>query len=366
VLKRAALLALVVVTTGCGSVEKAGGPQPGERDPVERHLVYERADDDSIWIADVDGRNPRPLGVSGHQPTISPDGKWVTYTGRCVAGDTSACDTLYVVPTSGDDKPRRLSTIVSGYRVAWTPDSKRVVSASRFKLMSIEVSSGKADEVAVGRFSGWSISPHGEQIAFSRAGRRDDTSMTGFAVDLFVSDIDGGEAKRITDSGDAADPVWGPKSIAFSKLIGCLPSAPESPPIEGCTNHTWGRHELWAIQPDGSKLRAIASPLPDRFQMSGCVGVRPVDWADDGSSLLAAWSCEFSEDPIAVDVVDGKMRQLGSGIAVSLSADGRFALVDGSVGAEPTFGTQQVLIYPLGGGKPVVVARRSSAPSWNR
>jgi hypothetical protein len=361
VLGRAALLAVALVAAGCGAAEKAAAPEP-----VERHLVYERADDDSIWIAAVDGGNPRPLGVRGHEPTISPDGKWVTYSGRCVAGDTSACDTLYVVSTSGEDKPRRLSTIVSGYAVAWLPDSKRVVGSSRFKLLSIEISSGKAAEIAVGKFSGWSISPDGEHVVFSRAGGRDDTSMTGFAVDLFVSDIDGGEAKRITDSGDAVNPVWGPKSIAFSKLISCLPPSSDDPAIKGCKNNTWGRHELWAVQPDGSQLRPIAAPVPDRFQMSGCVGMSPVDWSEDGTSLLAAWECEFSADPVAVNVAAGEMRQLGSGIAVSLSDDGRFALVDGSVGAEPTFGTQQVLIYPFRGGKPDIVARLASQPSWNR
>ena len=315
------VLAVLLLATGCGTAARVAGPAP----VAERHLVYVKADGDSIWIADADGGNPRPLGVSGDQPTISPDGKWVTYSGRCVADDTSACDTLYIASTSGDDKPRRLSTIV-GRTITWSPDSKWIVASSRFKLLRIEVSSGKAAEIAVGRFQGWSISPDGNQVVFSRHGKPDDSLMLGYEVDLFVSDIDGGEAKRITNSKDAVDPVWGPKSIAFSKLIGCLPLYSYSPPIEGCKNNTWGRHELWAVQPDGSKLRAITSPLPDQFQMSGCVGVSPVDWSEDGANLLAAWECEFSADPIAVDVADGEMHQLGGGIAVSLSKGGRFAL----------------------------------------
>jgi hypothetical protein len=358
-MRAAWVLAVLLLTTGCGTTARDAGPAP----VAERHLVYVKADRDSIWIADVDGGNPRPLGVSGYQPTISPDGKWVTYAGRCVAGDTSACDTLYVVPTSGDDKPRRLSTIV-GPTITWSPDSKWIVSSSRFKLLRIEVSSGKAAEIAVGRFRGWSISPDGEQVVFAREKQPEGDLMSGFDVDLFVSDIEGGDVKRITESGDAVDPVWGPKSIALSKLISCLSS--DGHPIEGCKNDTWGRHELWTVQPDGSKLKAITSPLPDRFQMQGCVGMRPTDWAADGATLLAAWDCEFSADPIAVDVADGAMRQLGSGIAVSLSDDRRFALVDGTAGAEPRPEDQQVLIYPLGGGKPQVVARRASEPSWNR
>jgi hypothetical protein len=355
------VLAVLLLATGCGTGARDAGPAP----VAKRHLVYVKADGDSIWIADVDGGNPRPLGVSGYQPTISPNGKWITYTGSCVAGDTSACDTLYVVSTSVDGKPRRMSTIVGG-TIAWSPDSKWIVASSRFKLLRIEISSGKADEVAVGRFRGWSISRDGKQVVFARDKKPEGDLMSGFDVDLFVSDIEGGEAKRITESGDAVDPVWGPKSIAFSKLISCLPSSADSPPIEGCKNKTWGRHELWTVQPDGSKLRAITSPLPDRFQMGGCVGMRPVDWAADGATLLAAWDCEFSADPVVAHVADGEMRQLGGGIAVSVSGDGRFVLVDGSVGAEPTMGTQQLLVYPTGGGKPTIVARGARDPSWNR
>jgi Tol biopolymer transport system component len=359
-LRCAVLAALALAAAGCGVAEKAATDGP-----IERHLVYRSViGDKGIWIADVDGGNSRPLGVRGYQPTISPDGKWVTYFGRCDPGDTSACGTLYVVASSGDDEPRRLSTIVSG--VVWSPDSKWIVARSRFKLLRIEISSGKADEVAVGQFAGWSISPDGEQVVFAREAKPEGDLVSGFDVDLFVNDLDGGEPKRITETHDATDPVWGPKAIAFSKLISCLPSSEDDPPIEGCKNNTWGRHELWAVQPDGSELRPIAAPLPDRFQMQGCVGVRPVEWSDDGSRLLAVWRCEFSEDPIAVDVADGKMRELGPGIAVSLSDDARFALVDGSVGAEPTFGTQEVLIYPFGGGKPDIAARRASDPSWNR
>ena len=202
---------------------------------------------------------------------------------------------------------------------------------------------------------------------FARAGKSSDASMTDVAVDLFVSDIEGGDARRITDTGDAVAPVWGPKSIAFSKQIFCgVPEPGGGSPVEGCKNHTWGRHELWAVEPDGTGLRPIAAPLPERFQMSGCVGVSPVDWAEDGATLAAAWDCEFSADPIVVDAATGEMRRLGSGSAVSLSDDGRFALVDGTAGAEPRPETQQVLIYRLSGGKPDVVARRASEPTWNR
>ena len=46
----------------CGSVERAAGPDPGGRKPVERHLVYEKLiGEKGVWIADVDGGHARLL-----------------------------------------------------------------------------------------------------------------------------------------------------------------------------------------------------------------------------------------------------------------------------------------------------------------
>jgi hypothetical protein len=75
VLRRAAFVAVALLATGCGSAEKAGEPPS-----VTRHIVYDHVlGQEGIWIADVDGRNPRRLAASGLMPEISPDGKWVVY-----------------------------------------------------------------------------------------------------------------------------------------------------------------------------------------------------------------------------------------------------------------------------------------------
>jgi len=269
VLKGTALLAVLLVAAGCGSVEKAG-----KAEAVEFHLVYEKViGEKGIWIADVDGSHARLLVPRGHLPAISPDGKWVTYSGECAESDTSSCDTLYIVSTTHADKPRRLSTVVSG-TIVWSPDSKRVVGESIGKLLSIEVASGKAVEVADGTFWGWSISPDGEQIVFARLEDPDAELVLGTEVNLFVAGQDGGTAKRITDTGYASEPVWGPKSITFAKLISCLPPAPQDA-LDQCKNNTWGRHEIWQIEPDGSGRKTITGPLPDRLQAQGFTGLTP-------------------------------------------------------------------------------------------
>jgi hypothetical protein len=101
--------------------------------------------------------------------------------------------------------------------------------------------------------------------------------------------------------------------------------------------------------------------------MQGCVGLAPVGWSEDGRALLAAWLCEFSGEPVAVDPETGKIRLLGGGAYEGeLSRDGRFVLVEGGGGADPSPEEQTVLIVPYAGGKPDIVATGARAPSWNR
>ena len=353
VLKRAALLALVLVTAGCGSVERAGGP-----DPVERNLVYDKViGERGIWIAAVDGSHPQLLVAEGTSPELSPDGKWVAYLDDSVGN-------LYLVPTAGG-KPELLARGLYT-QPAWSPDSQRIAARLESdeggpegpprgseRLVSIDVASGKEATLMRGDSAwGWSFSPDGKRIVYGMSHGSNPEHFSGSNIDLFVSDRDGGEAEQITDTGDNGYPVWGPKSIAFARLI----------PYNG-----WGRHEIWRIQPDGTGRASLTGSLPKRFLIQGCVGLAPIDWADDGRALLAAWLCEFSDDPVAIDPGTGAIRDLGWGSdTAALSRDGRLALLAGGGGAEPPAEEQTVLIIPYGGGKPKIVARGAVAPSWNR
>ena len=108
VLKTAALLAVLVVTTGCGSIERAAGPDPGGRKAVERHLVYEKLiGERGVWIADVDGGHAQLLVRGGRAPVISPDGKWVVYV-SCDPEDELACKGTFVISTSGGKTAKTL------------------------------------------------------------------------------------------------------------------------------------------------------------------------------------------------------------------------------------------------------------------
>ena len=327
-------------------------------EPVTRHLVYQKViGETGIWIADVDGSNARLLVPEGGGPAISPDGKWVAYNAGC--DQSGECKRAEVVPTSGG-KPRPISShLVVG--INWSSDSERLVATDTGKLdapdstlLSIDVASGKAVTLAHGDLYGSSFSPDGTQIVYAVAKKPSDEGFIAEEIDLFVTSRDGGEAKQITDDGQSGWPVWGPKAIAFAKLI----PTPE-----------WGRNELWQIQPDGSARRPIIAPLPKRFLGFGHQGLVPVDWSEDGGGLLAGWINVRGAIPIAVDPETGDARQLfddQASVPVALSRDGDLALVVvvDNVGSYPERNT--VLTVRYAGGKAHVVARGATAASWNR
>jgi dipeptidyl aminopeptidase/acylaminoacyl peptidase len=331
-------------------------------EPIERHLVYEKiVGETGIWIADADGSNPKLLVAEGeyHEisfPQISPDGTQVAYVGDC---GSSHCTNAYVVSTSGG-KPRRFASGIEG--ISWSPDSQRIVGVTwpSKELLSVNVATGDEMKLARGDFWGWSISPDGEKVVFALEHGTEPQNHVFPRIDLYVANVDGlGDPKPITTTGDSAYPVWGPKSIAFTKLI---PSKQPSP------NTEFARNEIWRIQPDGTGRTTISGPLPDRF-VEGywhCIGLEPIDWSEDGSALLAAVDCEGIGQSVAVDPQTGAIRSLGEGtLTVALSRDEKFALVqwgDERVGTEH----DKILIYPYAGGKPHIVAMGAVVPSWNR
>jgi Tol biopolymer transport system component len=348
----AALLTLAVIA-GCGS--RAPGGQP---EPVTHHLVYQKMTGETgIWIADVDGSNSRLLVSGGAEPAISPNGKLVAYDGGCDF-QSGSCKGAYVVATSGG-KPRQVSKPIVG--ISWSPDSKRIVAtdpgihdALDATLLNIDVASEEAVTLAHGDPYGASFSPDGKQIVFAVAKKPSRDGFISEKIDLFVTGADGGEAKQITDDGQSAWPVWGPKSIAFAKLI---------------PSQDWGRDEIWQIQPDGSGRRPIIAPLPKRFLGFGHQGLVPVEWSKDGSELLAGWINEWGEIPIAVDPKTGDARQLVDNQAsepagLSRAADLVLAFVVDNEGSHPEKNT--VLVVPYAGGKAEVVAEGAAAASWNR
>jgi len=114
-------------------------------------------------------------------PVPSPDGKWVVFSlVEPAYDDKDQVSDLWIVPTDGNARPRRLTFSKSGESgMSWSPDSRR--------------------------------------IAFSAKREGDDASQ------VYVLDIaDGGEAVRVTSlSTGARSPQWRPdgKALAFVSTV---------------------------------------------------------------------------------------------------------------------------------------------------
>lgn len=344
---------LCCLLAGCawtGSDEAEAPTTTAVRAPSARWIAYADHPRDEVWIARLDGRGKRRL-VRGGAPAVSPDGRWVVFAARLGEFGVSYGD-LWIVAASGG-RPRLL---VRGTGApVWSPDSTRVaalqpLTLTSAALLSIEVESGKATTVARGSIHGWSFSPTGDEIAYARA-EWSEWGELREDVDIYVANAEGGDGRRVTDDGDSAYPVWGPHAIAFARLV----------PFRG-----WGAHEIWLVQPDGSRRRLLTK-TPRGLLASGIVGLRPIAWSADGRALLTALANEFGGPPYVVDVPTGRVRGVGAysyhAWPAGLSRDGRAVLV-ADTGVELSRHTR-IEIVPLDGSAPRVLARFAGDPSWN-
>ncbi|MEP6688645.1 MAG: Ig-like domain-containing protein [Gemmatimonadales bacterium] len=137
-------------------VDGGGGVQ-GMRSPDRTRIVFSssRAGSFDLYVMDADGRAPRRITIDGGSegdPVWTPDGSRILYTGATRAGVPQV---MSILPDGGD--PRPITTSTGGNR---NPD----------------------------------VSPDGRRVAFIST--RDDNP------EIYEAGIDGGEARRLTKTGD--------------------------------------------------------------------------------------------------------------------------------------------------------------------
>jgi hypothetical protein len=294
---------------------------------------------------------------SGRNPKVSPDGQSIAYLHE---GPGHAQE-LMLAPASGGASRTLMVGWQDPFYLAFSPDSKTIAALrgpelGKLKLVLIDVATGTQSVVATGYFSGFSFSPDGTELAYSKAGSEKYPPRS----DVYRFDIPIGESVRfvppirLTHDHRSTDPLWGPTGkIVFVKLL-------------DAKKRKYGpKNELYLMSPDGSGVKRLTHTKVDPLLQ----GLSPTEWSANGQRLLAEFGGQDTTYAVTVNPKTGaekaltKEREVGF-VGTALSADGSTVLGD-TGGFEPGPG-HKVVTIPYTGGKPKVLASNASEPSWSR
>jgi hypothetical protein len=309
-----------------------------------------------VFAANDNGSSPHKLGA-GRNPRVSPDGLSVAYLDE---GPGHAQE-LKLAPAAGGPARTLMVGWQDPYYLAFSPDSKTIAALrgpelGKRKLVLIDVATGTQSVVASGYFSGFSFSPDGTELVYSKAGSEKyppRSDVYRFAIPIgesvrFVPPV------RITDDHSSEDPLWGPTGkIVFVKLL-------------DAKKRKYGpKNELYLMNPDGSGVKRLTHTKVDPLLQ----GLSPTEWSANGRRLLTEFGGQDTTYAVTVNPKTGaektltKEREVGF-IGTALSADGSTVLGD-TGGFEPGF-DHKIVTIPYTGGKPKVLVDNASEPSWSR
>ncbi len=248
------------VTLETGAVRDVTGPRSGLQprwSPNGKRIAYwglrGTSGQRDIWTVAADGSQAGGGAVEvTNDPTLdwcpvwSPDGRYLYF-----ASDRTGSMNLWRVPIDetsgrvlGAAEPQTLpagwsgafSLSRDGRRIAFeTLDWRSTLLRVPFDPVAERITGPPLPILrATQPMRDHEVSPDGEQVAFTRAGTRED---------LFVARMDGSQYRRLTDDGFRdRGPAWSPdgRRIAFYSDRG-------------------GPYEIWTIRPDGSGLEAVSA-----------------------------------------------------------------------------------------------------------
>ena len=305
----------------------------------------------TVFAAADDGSQPHKLG-SGHSPRVSPSGEWVAYLHE---GPKFAQE-LKLAPASGGAGRTLMTNFRESFYLAWSPDSKLIAAVrgpeiGGHKLVVIDVAAGTQRVIAQGFFSGFSFSPDGTEIVYSRSGSERYPPRS----DVFRAPVAGGKAVRLTGDHRSLDPLWGPSGeIVFVKLLGAK------------TRRYGPKNELFLMNPEGKGVRRLTHTQVDPLLH----GLSPTDWSANGKRLLAEFGGQDTSYAVVVNPKTGAQRPVaGTGeqgfVGTALSSDGSLVLGFNG-GFDPGLRNHKVQTVPSAGGNPKTLVKEAFEPDWSR
>jgi dipeptidyl aminopeptidase/acylaminoacyl peptidase len=290
-----------------------------EVSPQGTHIAYTVSNHDrpgrpysQLWVRTVaDGKTIRLGGEkdSSSGPEWSPDGRWLAWQGRLgekeglIVSRPDGSDARFLAPLQWTNSALQMT----GKRVAWSPDSKRLAFVSavpgpetaeasgdpmvitrylykpdysegmtrfndnrRLHIFLVDASGGPVRQLTTGDFYEHSIdwSPNGEEIAF--ISNREPNQDQFFNHDLLTVRVSDGSLRRLTATENAEyRPRWSPDG----KTIVYLATRRGLTDLETTMEDT----HVWTIDAGGSNRREIGAVIDNRQG-------EPL-WSRDGRSV---------------------------------------------------------------------------------
>ncbi len=312
-------------------------------------LVYDKnvtTPKPSVYVAKNDATGAKRVGA-GYDPDLSPDGATVVW-----AGNDFAKPQLFVSPTGTPNPTVLLSNWRGNGLLAWSPDSATIATTTgpelgARKLVIAKVPEGSTTTVASGYFGGASFSPDGSQLIYAK-GLKDD-----FKYDLYLYDVASAATTRLTSDRKANAPLWGPRTIVFSRLV------------DASVRRYGPKSELYTYDLGAKRFKRLTNQPVGQLLF----GLSATEFSSDGTRLLGQFTGQDTSYTQTVDPATGKVRTLGDATengwqGQALSQDGRTVLA-ATGGADPS-NRHDIITVPYAGGPAKVLVRRSFNADWDR
>lgn len=220
--------------TGLRRLHRRGVEEPVAVSADGRRIAFVVGLAGGLWIADVDAGEPKRIYESDLTgPSFTPDGRSLVVTRATGHG-------LYPYAIGVDGSGLRKLADVEASQVLIRPPGREIAVVRAGTVHTLPLTGGLPTRrlAAPGSFYGLAFSPNGDRIAFAYEDSAGEVART----DLYVSDVDGKDRLRLTQTGDARSPAWSPNGdrILFHRLLdGSVP------------------YEAWVVDTDGTDLRKL-------------------------------------------------------------------------------------------------------------
>jgi len=314
---------------------------------IPAQLTYVTGNNGTVWIANVDGKNPRKLGA-GTQPLISPDGAHVA------ASLFSSKGNALVIYSPGSPTRRYFDiSKANASALSWSSTSRYLavalsnVNGNGGSLVIVDTQTRTVKTIASGAVCGASFFPGAPERLVYGIGP---ASSFCLKSDIYVVPANGTGRVQLTHGGRSLNPVWGASSIAFDR--------------ETLRHNDAPIYQIWLVNPNGTnQVQVTHTKVPTLLD-----GLVPKQFSGDGTRLLAAFVGQDTNETWTLDLRTHKARHLTvHNLDVTpggLSSDGTTVLIDyGGFENPPSAGTVETL--PFAGGTPRVLVKHAGEPGWN-